>query len=232
MDAGSGERSRHYEGWPVVAACAIAVFFVSIFFLTFPVFLKPLTNEFSWSREAISAAYAAMTLASALSAPAIGFLVDRWGPRRICAGCLTLAGCAFASLGMLPNRLWLWYATFALIGAASAGTSSVVYSRVICSWFDVMLIGFGTGGEIDVVPYLLSRYFGLPALSTLFGIAWLAFGLAGAVGPIALGRAHDATGSCEVVLVSMAVGTLAIAALLLSLPSCHRRAGAESADPV
>ena len=69
-----------------------------------------------------------------------------------------------------------------------------------------------------MVAYLLSRYFDLPALSTLFGTAWLAFGLAGAVGPIAMGRAHDATGSYEVVLVYMAVGTLAIAALILSLP--------------
>lgn len=409
MDAERGEGTRHYEGWPVVAACATAVFFVSIFFFTFPVFLKPLSSEFSWSREAISSAYAAMTLASALSAPVIGFLVDRWGPRWICAVCLTLAGCAFASLGILPNRLWVWYATFAVIGAASAGTSSIVYSRVICSWFDAhrgralavmiagsalggivvppvaqaliddagwrraylilgagipilgvpvvvrwvrerasrepsavigrpriavrdalrsrtlwtllvvvfgttvtingaivhlsalltdrgvtaaraaivvsvmsvasllgrlmtgwlldrfvatrvafvllamaaagtlllaraesfttglvaaMLIGFGTGGEVDVVPYLLSRYFGLAALSTLFGIAWMAFGLAGAVGPIAMGRAHDATGSYRVVLVYMAFGTLAIAALVLSLPSWDRRARAETVEPV
>jgi MFS family permease len=407
MDADCDEGTRHYEGWAVVAASAIAVFFVSILFFTFPVFLKPLANEFAWSREAISAAYAALTLGSALSAPLVGFLVDRLGPRRICAVCLTIAGCAFASLGLLPDRLWLWYGAFALIGVASAGTSSVVYSRVICSWFDehrgralavmvagsaiggivvppiaqalvdgvgwrsayltlgaaipilavpvvvrwvrdraahdravagrtravvraalrsrtlwtlivvvfgttvtingaivhlsalltdrgvtasraalvvsamgvaslagrlvagwlldrfvatrvafallalaaagtlvlaraesfttgliaATLIGFGTGGEVDVIPYLLSRYFGLAALSTLFGTAWLAFGLAGAVGPIAMGRAHDATGSYEAVLVYMAMGTLAIAALILTLPPCDRRARAESAEP-
>ena len=398
MDADSREGTLHYEGWAVVAASAIAVFFVSIFFFTFPLFLKPLADEFSWSREAIAAAYAAMTLASALSAPVIGLLVDRCGPRWICAVCLTVAGSAFASLGILTDRLWVWYGVFALIGAASAGTSSVVYSRVICSWFDehrgralaimiagsalggivvppfaqalidaagwrnaylalgvgipilavpvvvrwvrervspepavtghiraavrealrsrtlwtlivvvfgttvtingaivhlsalltdrgvsasraalvvsamsvasllgrlmtgwlldrfvatrvsfvllamaaagtfllaraesfaagmvaAMLIGFGTGGEIDVIPYLLSRYFGLAALSTLFGSAWMAFGLAGAVGPIAMGRAHDGTGSYEVVLVYMAAGTLAIAALILSLPPYDR----------
>jgi MFS family permease len=401
MDADPREGTVGYEGWAVVAASAIAVFFVSTFFFTFPVFLKPLIAEFSWSREATSAAYAAMTLASALSAPVVGFLVDRWGPRWICSVCLAVAGCAFASLGLLTDRIWAWYGAFALVGAASAGTSAVVYSRVICSWFDAhrgralavmiagsalggivvppvaqalidavgwrnacltiglgipalavpvvarwvrervsrddaraiglahaavraalrsrtlwtlivvvfgttvtingaivhlsalltdrgvtpgraalavsvmgaasllgrlvtgwlldrfvatrvafvllvmaaagtfllaradsfaagtvaaALIGFGTGGEVDVVPYLLSRYFGLAALSTLFGTAWMAFGLAGAVGPIAMGRAHDATGSYEVVLVYMAAGTLAIAGLLLSLPRCDRAA--------
>ena len=39
-----------------------------------------------------------------------------------------------------------------------------------------------------------------------------------------MGRAHDLTGSCEFVLVYMAVGTLAIAALILTLPSYDRRA--------
>jgi hypothetical protein len=39
------------------------------------------------------------------------------------------------------------------------------------------LIGFGTSGEVDVFPHLLSRYFGL-ALSTLFGMTRLTFGLA------------------------------------------------------
>jgi len=61
-------------------------------------------------------------------------------------------------------------------------------------------------------------------------MAWLSFGLAGAVGPIAMGRAHDATGSYGVVLVYMAVGTLAIAALVLSLPRYDGRARAETAE--
>ena len=170
MGADRTEGKLHYEGWTVVAASAIAVFFVSIFFFTFPVFLKPLANEFAWSREAISAAYAALTLGSALSAPLIGFLVDRWGPRWICSVCLTVAGCVFASLGMLAGRLWLWYGAFAVIGVASAGTSSVVYSRVICSWFEehrgralaVMIAGSALGGI--VVPPI--------AQALIDGVGW------------------------------------------------------------
>lgn len=81
------------------------------------------------------------------------------------------------------------------------------------------LIGFGTGGEIDVFPYLLSRYFGVAALSSLFGLAWMAFGLAGAIGPIMMGRAYDTTGSYEVVLICAAAATLGIGGLMLSLPS-------------
>ena len=71
-----------------------------------------------------------------------------------------------------------------------AGTRTTTAGMVAAA-----LIGFGTGGEIDVFPYLLSRYFGVTALSSLMGLAWMAFGLAGAAGPILMGRAYDATGS-------------------------------------
>ncbi len=94
------------------------------------------------------------------------------------------------------------------------------------------LIGFGAGGEVDVFPYLLSRYFGLAALSTLFGVAWTAFGVAGAVGPILLGYAYDASGSYEVVLVWAAGGTLGIGGLMLTLPAFDRRSADATPAPV
>ena len=80
------------------------------------------------------------------------------------------------------------------------------------------LIGFGIGGETDVAPYLLSRYFGLRSISTLYGFTWTALGLSGAVGPVLMGRAFDATGSYESVLVQLALVTLGAGALMLALP--------------
>ena len=43
-----------------------------------------------------------------------------------------------------------------------------------------VLIGFGMGGEADVIPYLLSRYFGLRSFSTLYGLTWTVYACAGA----------------------------------------------------
>jgi MFS family permease len=81
-----------------------------------------------------------------------------------------------------------------------------------------VIIGFGMGGEFDVTPYLVSRYFGLRAFSTLFGVAYASSAAAGAVGPILLGRAFDASGSYEALLTRLAVFTIAVAALMLTLP--------------
>jgi predicted MFS family arabinose efflux permease len=87
-----------------------------------------------------------------------------------------------------------------------------------------VLIGGGSGGEIDVNPYLLSRYFGLRSLATLYGFNWMALGIGGALGPILMGRAHDATGSYATILTQLAIVTLATAGLFLTLPAprAHR----------
>jgi MFS family permease len=79
-------------------------------------------------------------------------------------------------------------------------------------------LGFGSGGESDVTPYLLSRHFGLRSLSTLYGFNWTAWGLAGVAGPILLGRAFDATGSYTVALVELSLITSGAAALMLTVP--------------
>jgi hypothetical protein len=68
--------------------------------------------------------------------------------------------------------------------------------------FAAMLIGFGMGGEADVTPYMLSRYFGLRAFSMLYGFTWRAYAVAGALGPSLMGKAFDATGSYEALLVN------------------------------
>ena len=80
------------------------------------------------------------------------------------------------------------------------------------------LIGVGAGGEAATTPYLLTRYFGLRAFSTLYGLTWTFYAAAGAIGPVILGRAFDATGSYVSLLVLLA-GVLALAAAMnLFLP--------------
>jgi hypothetical protein len=58
---------------------------------------------------------------------------------------------------------------------------------------------------------------------TGYGLAWTAMGLARAAGSVLMGRAFDATGSCEAVLIQLAVGTVAVCALMLTLPAYDPR---------
>jgi predicted MFS family arabinose efflux permease len=75
------------------------------------------------------------------------------------------------------------------------------------------LIGLGLGGEADVTPFLLSKYFGLRSFSALYGLTWTFYAFAGATGPVLFGRVFDESGSYGVLLL-IAAGITLLAALL------------------
>lgn len=72
------------------------------------------------------------------------------------------------------------------------------------------LIGFSMGSEGDITPYLISRYFGLRRLSTLYALTWTAYAIGGALGPLVVGRIFDRLGSYRPATIQM----LAIPALI------------------
>src|SRR5689334_23705269 len=104
--------------------------------------------------------------------------------------------------GWLLDRFFAARVSFWLLSAAAVGTFLLAGAHSFpVGVVAAALIGFGSGGELDVTPYLLSRYFGLRSISTLYGFSWMALGFSGIVGPILMGRAFDATGSYETVLI-------------------------------
>jgi MFS family permease len=120
-------------------------------------------------------------------------MLDRLDAARVSAGLLVIAASG----------------VFLLAGAHS------LWTGVLAALF----IGFGAGGEIDVTPYLLSRHYGLRSFSTLYGFNWTAWGVAGALGALVLGRAFDATGSYVTTLIELGAATLVAAGLMLTLPA-------------
>ncbi len=396
------ESSLRYPGWGVALAASGCVFvsFASMLVYTFGVFLKPMAAEFGWSREAVSAAFGFAALAVAACSPVLGYLLDRYPPRRVILPCLAIFGCAWASLGLLTNHLWHLYAVFILLGIVGNGTAHLAYVRAISTWFHVrrgtafsviltggavgamilpgvaqlligeagwrsgffvlgvfvlaaglplgalvrlrtgsardravattgasaaeglrsrafwiivavlfccsigqngaiahlsamltdrgvapesaalamsamglralagrlvtgalmdrffaprvafallslaafgtwllssaasawmgiasaLCIGIGMGGEADLTPFLLSKYFGLRSFSVLYGFTWTAYAIAGAIGPVIMGKAFDATGSYSALLIQLALLTLGAAGLTLLLPRYEAQA--------
>ena len=74
----------HNRWWIVFATiCGLAVGAGPINVFTFGVFLKPITEDLGLSRGAFSAALTFHAAIAAIVLPIIGWLVDRWGARRI-----------------------------------------------------------------------------------------------------------------------------------------------------
>jgi predicted MFS family arabinose efflux permease len=53
------------------------------------------------------------------------------------------------------------------------------------------LVGLGMGSEVELMAYLLSRYFGLRSFATVYGYAFAAFMIAGAIGTLLMGAGFD-----------------------------------------
>ena len=56
------------------------------------------------------------------------------------------------------------------------------------------LMGLAIGAEADVMPFLISRYFGLRSMATLFGVLFGSYAMGVAIGRYLLGMGFDATG--------------------------------------
>jgi len=127
-----------YAGWRVAGAASVGVFvsFASLLVYTFGVLLKPLAEEFAWSRESVSAAFGVAAITVAVCSPPLGYLFDRVSPTRIIVPCLIVFGAAFASLSLLTPHLWHLYAVFFVLGVVGNGTAQMAYTRAVSSWFE------------------------------------------------------------------------------------------------
>src|SRR5579883_2736874 len=178
----ASEDSPRYPGWRVVAASSACIFvsFASLLVYTFGIFLKPLTKEFGWSREAVSAAFGFAAIAVAVCSPVLGWLLDRFPARRIILPCMAVFGTSFASLSLLRAPIWHLYAVFLLLGIVGNGTAHLAHSRAVSTWFDArrgsafaVLLGGGALGAV-VLPVsaqlLVVRYGWRAAFAVLGGL--------------------------------------------------------------
>jgi len=79
--------------------------------------------------------------------------------------------------------------------------------------------GLGMGCEYDLIPYMLKRYFGMRSFSTLYGLSYTMYAIAGGTAPLLLGYVYDATGSYTRILSLFAVITIVVTLAMLALPA-------------
>lgn len=125
------------DGWRVllVAAMGVTCGITAVPIYTIGAFVGPLEDAYGWSRGAIQSAtvFAYMTLIFA--GPAAGYLTDHFGPRRVALWSVFGIAVSVASAAVLADSLWGLYLAYALIGILGAGTSPVVWTRAVSSWF-------------------------------------------------------------------------------------------------
>jgi OFA family oxalate/formate antiporter-like MFS transporter len=148
-------RNLYYGWWIVIACFTISLFVGGITFFGFTAFFEPIQREFNWNYTQVSLATSLRGLEVGLFAPIVGFLVDRFGSRK-----LLLAGTIIVGIGLiflsLIQSLPMFYLCVLLIGFGAGGCTSVVTMVVVATWFrrnvglalGIMACGLGAGGLI------------------------------------------------------------------------------------
>ena len=159
-------------------------------------------------------------------------LTDRGIPAQAAAFCISVIG-ATGLVGRLITGLFLdrffgprvsqvmlmcTVAGLALLSVASSTRSGIVAAA---------FIGFSMGSEGDITPYLLSRYFGIQRLSTLYALTWTTYAIGAATGPLVVGRVFDLSGSYPAIAIQLLAVPAVIPCLLLFLLPRYGLLGSE-----
>jgi MFS family permease len=191
------EKDPRYYGWRVVLAANLGIMVgFSVYAYTFGIFVKPLSHQFAWNREAISQGFALSALAAAIFSPLAGGFIDRFGLRRLLLGCMTAFGGALGAMALLRPAIWQFYATCVVVGAVG-NISQIGFTQAISTWFHtyrgralgVVLAGDGLGLMLfPVIAQSAIAHAGWRTGYALLGGLVLAIGLPPA---IAYGRARE-----------------------------------------
>jgi MFS family permease len=175
--------------WIVLAcACGLLVGAGSILIFSFGVFLKPVTEDLGITRGDLSTALGVSAWFVAASCPIVGWLIDRYGTRRVMIPGILLFAIAVASFGLLPAQsLPLVFLIFCAAGFIGGVQTPIPYAAVVSHWFDHqrgIALGVATAGVglgVALIPQLAAflinhfgwrdAYFGLGIAVVV--LAWL-----------------------------------------------------------
>ncbi len=171
---------------------AAATAFVSLFSIVgvalygLPFFYDFMVQEFGWTRQQVTSGNAYSKL---IVGPLFGFfagwLVDRFGPKRLMLVGITIAGLALVGLGSISTLGWFYF--FYLLNALGYVCGGPLPNQVLLSrWFDrargkamgFAYIGIGLGGAI-VAPlaHELTQRLGWHAALQALGILMIVLAL-------------------------------------------------------
>jgi MFS family permease len=159
---------RIFYGWIVVAVAVLATLVAAGIRSVPGALLVPLEQDLGWSKTTISVAVSIGLVLFGLGGPFSGYLMDRYGPRRI-----TLFGLLLMSLSMvgsaLMTQVWQLNLIWGVVSGVGTGiVGSVLGATVASRWF-IKQRGLVTGifggatsaGQLIFIPALVAWATGL-----------------------------------------------------------------------
>jgi sugar phosphate permease len=153
---------KYYYGWVVVWVVFVALLVSAGVRAAPTVLINPLESELGWGRAAISAAVSVGLLLYGLSGPVAGWLMDRFGPKRLTLlGLLIIGGSTL--LGATVTELWQLNLFWGVLSGIGTGIVAPVLGATVANrWFVErrgLVLGIlgaaASAGQLVSVPTLM-----------------------------------------------------------------------------
>ena len=153
--------SHSYYGWWLLAASVVGMAVGNgIAFSSFGLFVDPLESEFNWARAEVTLGFSVSMAVSGISAPMIGRLIDRVGPRRVILIGTPLTAGSYLLLAT-TGALWQWYVFLAINAVVRQMIFYIPFQVLVARWFHrrrttaVSILGAGLWlGAVVMVPVI------------------------------------------------------------------------------
>ena len=189
------EAVRTKAFWLLIISFGLASFSTGAFFLHLIAYMQ----DSGFSSQDAAARFSTALLATAISRPLWGVMMQRFAPRYC-------ASVGFAVISVC---------TTGIVVSLSAESSLLLYAFLI-GW------GVGFGGRVPVQELIWATYFGRENIGKVRSTALPLLGVAAAVGPQFAARIYDAAGSYDTAFVAFAA-TAALAAFVILAARPPRR---------
>ena len=175
------KQPRFFYGWYIVGACVLITLYTGgVVHFGFTAVFEPIAEEFGWTYAQVSLASSLRGLEMGLLAPLVGFLVDRYGPRRLIFLGSIIAFSGFFLLSQ-TNSLLTFYIAFGLLAVGMSTTAGTVLLTPIANWFrrragiamGIVASGFGLGGLLVPIVTVLIDTLEWRTAMTVVGIGML-----------------------------------------------------------
>lgn len=119
-------------GAVIGAGCGLS----SISFYTHSAFVGTISSDMAWSRGEVQIGVTIMILMAIITAPTVGWLIDKYSARQVALVSIPFYGVTLASLSLATEALWTYYLAWICMSILAAGTLPITWTRVVNEWFD------------------------------------------------------------------------------------------------
>ena len=153
----------------------------------------------------------------------LGGLMIHFVPILLDLGLTTSAAVKIAGvIGIAVDRIFAPWVAIAILFTCICGVLALALLGSTVAVPAAFVIGFSVGAEVDLIGYLVARYFGIHAYGQIYGRQYSAFLIATGLSPVIFGAVRDATGTYTASLFIAAAFMIVSAALFAKLPKFDR----------